>query len=355
MHRMICPHNIYIHVPFCMSKCNYCAFFSRACSAPDWVAYLDGIVAEVKHWAQILPNAEIPTIFFGGGTPSLMPVRVFDAILRAIKQNFRLSPNCEISIEANPGTLSDEKLSDFCSAGVNRLSVGVQSLDDSKLRFLGRRHSARDALMLLDCAHSRGVRLSADFIYGLPHETPDDIVKTCTDINGLKLSHCSMYELTIEPNAPFGQMNLDMPSNDAMADMYCAIGDTLNLPRYEVSNYATPGHECRHNLNIWHGAPYIGIGNGAAGRVYIDGQWYEQLGAGQKFTPISNRTRAIERIITGMRTLAGIDTDGEISQCINWDFVDTHPDLVVKKSENQIAPTNAGILILDDMLTELIR
>ncbi len=338
-----------------MSKCNYCAFFSRACATPDWDAYLNGIVSELQHWGRVLPGAEIPTIFFGGGTPSLMPVRVFDAIMREIRTRFSVSPDCEVSIEANPGTLNPEKLSDFCAAGVNRLSVGVQSLDDNRLQFLGRRHSARDARQLLECAQGRGIRLSADFIYALPGDTPDDVIQICNDINKLSLTHCSMYELTIESGTPFAKMNLTMPSNDAMADMYCAIADTLALSRYEVSNYAHPDEQCRHNLNIWHGAPYIGIGTGAAGRVLVDGIWYEQMGAGRCFNPMSNRDRATEMVITGMRTMSGVTINNEISSIIDWDFVDMHPDLVVKKSGTQIAPTDKGILVLDDMLTDLIR
>ena len=287
------PHNIYIHVPFCMSKCNYCAFFSRACIAPDWDKYADDICSEIVQWGTFLEHCDVPTIFFGGGTPSLMPVATFEKIINTIQQNFNLIPNAEITLESNPGTLTATRLSDFISAGVNRLSVGIQSLDDNKLKFLGRRHSAHDAIELINHAQNMKIRVSGDFIYGLPHETPDDIVQTCNQINDLGLSHCSMYELTIEENTPFGKMNLEMPNNETMAQMYIAINDTLRLSRYEVSNYATPGHESQHNQNVWNGEPYVGIGTGAAGRILVSNQWYEQCGGGTQFEKISDNTRAI--------------------------------------------------------------
>lgn len=346
-------HNIYIHVPFCMSKCNYCAFFSHACAAPDWKKFTNDICTEIKYWGQKLGKIDIPTIFFGGGTPSLMPTDAFDTIINAITHNFNLLPNAEITLETNPKTLSDEKLREFRTSGVNRLSVGVQSLDDKKLNFLGRRHSAQDALKLLDAAHNFGLRVSADFIYGLPDETADDIIEICKSINSLGLRHCSLYELTIEPDTPFGKMNFNMPNNETMAQMYIAIGDTLKLPRYEVSNYADANNHCAHNENIWDGAPYIGIGLGAAGRVYMDGVWHEQLGAHKKFEKISDITRATEMIITGMRTTRGCQLTGDVKKAIDINWINKHPELV-QVSDNRIRATDAGLLILDEVLVNMV-
>lgn len=169
------------------------------------------------------------------------------------------------------------------------------------------------------------------------------------------LQHCSMYELTIEPNTPFGKMNLDMPTNDEMADMYTAIGQTLNLPRYEVSNYAVHGAECRHNQNIWDGAPYIGLGRGAAGRILIDDQWYEQMGNNELFKKIDNNTRATERIITGLRQVRGVQIDDMTRRVINTDFVKQNPELLRITSDNRIAATERGMLVLDDLIMNLIR
>lgn len=296
----------------------------------------------------------VPTVFFGGGTPSLMPTNVFGRIMDALHTKFDLSPDCEITLESNPGTLDAARLREFMAAGVNRLSVGVQSLDDARLKFLGRRHSAADARKLLDTAMNMGLRTSADFIYGLPGDTTDHVIQMCRDINAIGLTHCSMYELTIEPNTPLGQMNLNMPSNDVMADMYCAIADTLALPRYEVSNYARPGCECRHNQNVWDGAPYIGIGRGAAGRPYVDGTWYEQTGGDIKMQPLGAGARATEKIITGLRTTRGVKLTDDVLRAVDMNYVMAHPDLL-GIAHDRIHTTPKGNLILDDLLIELCR
>lgn len=352
---MIPSHNIYIHVPFCMSKCNYCAFFSRACNNPDWGKYSDEIISEISHWGRVLGQIDIPTIFFGGGTPSLMPVWVFEKIINTINKYFKPLASCEITLESNPGTLTQQKLADFCAAGVNRLSVGVQSLDDEKLKFLGRRHNADDAVQLLRAAQKKNIRVSADFIYGMPGDTVANIIKLCNDINSLGLTHCSMYELTIEPNTPFGKMNLDMPSNNDMADMYMAIDETLGMARYEVSNYAATGDVCKHNMNVWDGAPYIGIGRGAAGRIFIDDTWYEQMGGGELLKKLDNKSRAIERVITGMRMVCGMMLDNDTKKIINMDFVNSHPELVKINATGRIAATTHGMLVLDDLIEHMIK
>lgn len=348
------PHNLYIHVPFCMSKCKYCAFYSVACEKPDWDNYCQNICSEIKYWSEKLGKIKIPTIFFGGGTPSLMPTSVFATIMKSVYDNFDVDKDCEITLESNPKTLNKEKLSEFVSFGVNRLSVGVQSLNDDELVFLGRRHNVKDALDLLDAAKNIGIRLSADFIYGLPGHNVKSIVQLCESINKLELSHVSMYELTIEENTPFGKMNLDMPDNDTMANMYMEIPNVLNLPRYEVSNYAIAGQECRHNKNIWDGQPYIGIGKAGAGRVLLNDVWYEEKGAGELFSEISNETRGIEKIITGMRTVSGVRLDSNIKSLLNTEWILSHPDLVVLENDF-LKATEKGLLVLDDLITEVTK
>ena len=348
-------HNIYIHVPFCMSKCNYCAFFSRACKTPDWDEYSDKIIQEIEHWADFLGKIPVPSIFFGGGTPSLMPVKTFEKIITKIYQKFNIEPNAEITLESNPGTLDGGKLNDFCIAGVNRLSVGVQSLFDSELQFLGRRHTVQDSLNLLGTALKQNMRVSADFIYGLPGHTTENVINLCDNINKLGLKHCSLYELTIEENTPFGKMNLKMPDNEKMAEMYQAIQEKLTLPRYEVSNYAVPGQECRHNQNIWAGDAYIGLGPGAAGRVFFDGAWYEQIGDNVKFSKISKRERAIEKILTGLRTMRGTELTDDVINVIDIEFAKSHPDMLRLTNNNHIVATDTGILVLDDLITKLVK
>ncbi|MBQ8686245.1 MAG: radical SAM family heme chaperone HemW [Alphaproteobacteria bacterium] len=348
------PHNIYFHVPFCKSKCNYCAFLSWACATPDWDKYCDDICDEILYWANKMPNTDVPTVFFGGGTPSLMPAWCFEKIMQTLYNNFQVAHNAEITIEANPGTIDKNKLNDFISSGVNRISVGVQSLDDDKLRFLGRRHSADDAICLIRHAQNAKIRLSADFIYGLPGENVTDTIKTVEQINNLGLQHCSLYELTIEKNTPFGKMNLKMPDNETMAQMYNAIAENLTLKRYEVSNYATPGNECRHNLNIWDGGAYIGIGQGGAGRIHIDNVWYEQMGNYQHFSPIDDDTRAVEKILMGIRTVSGCQLTDDVKKVIYTDWVQAHPELVQIK-DNRISATPQGMLILDDVVLKMVK
>ncbi|MBO7509396.1 MAG: radical SAM family heme chaperone HemW [Alphaproteobacteria bacterium] len=353
---MSTAHNIYIHVPFCVKKCNYCAFFSHACAAPDWDAYKNQITSEIRHWRRKIGNVAVPTIFFGGGTPSLMPAAVFGNIMDELRANFDVVSDAEITIEANPGTIDINKLNEFCAMGVNRLSVGVQSFDDARLKFLGRIHSANDARRLLDSALERGIRVSADFIYGLPGDSVKDVTRMCDQINQIGISHCSLYELTIEKDTSFGKMNLNMPGNEIMAEMYNAISKTLKLKlaRYEVSNYATPGDECRHNMNVWDGEPYIGIGPGAAGRIFMDGVWYEELGAGKMFSPITNECRAMERVITGLRTMRGVRMDSDVEKIINLEFAKSHPDMLTFVGD-RIAATDAGIMVLDNLLTKLVK
>ena len=208
--------------------------------------------------------------------------------------------------------------------------------------------------LLLESAQKTGIQVSADFIYGLPGHSVKNIVSLCSKINQIGLKHVSLYELTIEPNTPFGQMNLDMPSNDDMADMYLAISDNLKLPRYEVSNYAPPGFECKHNQNVWDGDAYIGFGNGAKGRVFMNNTWFEQSGGKIKYSVISDSARAIERVITGLRTARGVLLDDAVKNIVDINFINTHNDLV-KIKNNRIIATGKGLLVLDDLTLNTIK
>lgn len=283
-----------------------------------------------------------------------MPVHVFETIIRHIGNVFNILPNAEITIEANPGTITNDKIDDFITAGLTRISIGVQALTPARLEYLGRIHTVRDAMNIVNYAMGTKLRVSADFIYGLPGDTIDTVTTMCHQINQIGLTHCSMYELTIEPGTPLAATHPKMPSNDDMAQMYNTIGEQLSIPRYEVSNYAVPGFECRHNQNVWAGEPYIGIGRGAAGRINIDGIWYEQMGNNQLMCPMDPSTRAIEKIITGMRTRRGIQLTNDVITKINMDFIDKNP-LYFIHDKNHIAATDCGILILDKLLVNMVR
>ena len=298
--------------------------------------------------------AKVPSVFFGGGTPSLMPVKNFDKIINYLNRHFSIENKAEITLESNPGTIDMDKMKDFQSAGVNRLSVGVQSLDDEKLKYLGRRHSAHDAIQAIKDAQKLNLRVSGDFIYGLPGETAKTIKQICNEINKLGLQHCSLYELTIEDGTPLAKSGPIMPCNDTMAQMYTTIQETLALPRYEVSNYATDGNECRHNQNVWDGGAYIGIGKGAAGRVHIDNTWYEQRGGGVLFEQMTDTDRAVEKIITGLRTMRGVRLTDDVKNAINMDTVKSMQGLV-QINNDRLCATDAGILVLDDIVVKIVR
>lgn len=277
-----------------------------------------------------------------------------EQILNTIRQNFLIENNAEITLEANPATIDENKLRDFQDMGINRLSVGVQRLNDEELRFLGRAHDTRDAIELINTAQDLKLRVSADFIYGISGDTEKTVANMCHQINNLGLTHCSLYELTIEENTPFGKMNLNMPSNDEMAIMYQTISSNLELPRYEVSNYATPENQCVHNSNIWNGEPYIGIGQGAAGRILIDGIWYEQKGNAEVFNPLTEKERAIEKILTGLRTIRGCQLTQDVKNVIDIDWVKNHPQYI-QISDDTICATNDGMLILDNIITNVVK
>ncbi len=315
-------HHLYFHIPFCVRKCNYCTFYSvpgGGLCHNGWDNLKNQLLDEISYWAEKVGPVSVPSIFFGGGTPSLMPVDFFREIMGALKDKFNIQDDCEITIECNPGTVTQEKLGEFQKIGMNRISVGVQSLDDSQLEFLGRIHNVQTATELIQFAKNIGLCVSADFIYGLPGQDIQDVKEICEKINLLGLDHCSMYELTIEPGTPFA--TLAPIDNELSAQMYETIGKNLKLDRYEVSNYGKP---CKHNLGIWDGEPYIGFGPSAAGRPYINGTWSEQkngkLGAPMEKSLLSPSERATEILITGLRTKRGVAITPDVLKIIDMDF-----------------------------------
>ena len=346
-------YNLYIHIPFCISKCKYCCFYSIPTLKPDWENFETNIIKEIEFWYKKLARIKIETIFFGGGTPSLMSEKNFENILNNLFKYFEFDKNIEITIEANPGTINFEKLKNFKEIGMNRLSVGMQSFNDNELKFMGRIHTSKQAIDLINSAQNIDLNVSADFIYGLPNQTIKDTKKMCKNINELRIKHCSLYELSIEKNTPFYNIKLNRPEEKILRDMYLAINDNLNLPRYEVSNYAYENFESKHNKNVWKGFPYIGLGKGAAGRIFIENNWYEQKGNFELFEKISNKDRNIEKIITGLRTKEGIYIP-DLKEIINFNFIDKNKNLFIFNGDNLSLNIN-GILILDTILLNIIK
>jgi oxygen-independent coproporphyrinogen-3 oxidase len=265
--------SLYAHIPYCQAKCPYCDFNSHAASEWPEDAYTRALIAELRHRAEQAPfkGQSISTIFFGGGTPSLFKPASIGAVLEAAEESFGIEGDAEITLEANPGTVDQEKLSGFRSAGVNRLSFGAQSFNDATLKFLGRIHSAEQTREAAKMAHRAGFeRLNLDLIFAVPGQTTADVMHDIAEASALEPDHISAYNLTFEEGTVFftemRRGRIRPLESDEQADMYNAVRTELphrGYGMYEISNYARPGRECRHNLTYWRGETYLGIGAGA--------------------------------------------------------------------------------------------
>lgn len=318
---------LYVHWPFCSSKCPYCDFNSHVADAVDQDRWRRALVAEIAHWAEAAPGRTITSMFFGGGTPSLMAADTVGAVIDAVGAQWRWAEDPEITLEANPSSAAVGKFRDFRAAGINRLSLGVQSLNDAALAFLGRRHDAAEARRALDAAASVFSRYTFDMIYGLPGQTPASWRDELTRVLGLAGGHLSVYQLTIEPGTAFFRDGVKAAGDDLAADLFeltRVILAEAGLPAYEVSNHARPGEESRHNLTYWRGGEYIGAGPGAHGRlktvdgpvathqIHDPGRWLAQVetrGHGDaKRRALTGAERAEEMVMTGLRLSEGLDT-----------------------------------------------
>ena len=273
------PFGVYVHWPFCLSKCPYCDFNSHVRRASiDEGRFVRAFAAEIAATAARAPGRTVSTIFFGGGTPSLMQPATVGAILESIARHWTITPDLEVTLEANPTSVEAERFRGYRSAGVNRVSLGVQSLDDRVLAELGRTHTAREALDAVGIARSVFERYSFDLIYARPRQTPQEWARELRLALAEAGEHLSLYQLTIEPDTPFAALHaagkLKTPDDDTARTLYDAtleICAAHGLPAYEISNHARPGGECRHNLIYWRASEYAGIGPGAHGRLDIDG------------------------------------------------------------------------------------
>ena len=283
---------VYVHYPYCVAKCRYCAFASKACEPKDLTSQY---LSELKSYSDVLAGRKVSSVYFGGGTPSLMPVRSVAAVLDFLR------PSGEVTLEANPATIDLAKMRALRAAGVNRLSIGVQSLNDKELEFLGRVHTARQALDTLDAARAVFENVNADFIYGLPGQSVADWAGALARIVELDLPHYSLYQLTHEKGTPIGRVK---PMDEEVAAKMFLLAPKV-LRQYEVSNFAGRGFEGQHNLNYWRGGEYLGIGPFAAGRIKIEGQWYETFNGSRR--RLTNESRAREMVISGLRMNMGID------------------------------------------------
>ncbi|MBI1209293.1 MAG: coproporphyrinogen III oxidase [Azospirillum sp.] len=320
---------IYIHWPFCLSKCPYCDFNSHVREAIDQDRWRDGLLAELDPYAALTSGRTVTSVFFGGGTPSLMPPRTVAAVIERIAARWTLAPDAEITLEANPTSSEAARFQGFRTAGVNRLSLGVQALDDRALGFLGRGHSRAEALGAIALAARSFPRFSFDLIYARPGQDHDTWRRELAEALALGAGHLSLYQLTIEPGTQFhtrfGRGDFSLPEQDAAATLYETTQETLDtagLPAYEISNHARPGQECRHNLTYWRYGDFLGIGPGAHGRLTLNGvKWatrahrapeiwlerVEQAGCGtDPPEPLDPALCLEERLMMGLRLGEGV-------------------------------------------------
>lgn len=269
---------VYLHWPFCKSKCPYCDFNSHVRESIDQARWRRALIADLEHARAMSGPRAVTSVFFGGGTPSLMPPETVAAALERIDALWGLAAGTEVTLEANPTSSEAGRFAAFAAAGVNRLSIGVQALDDAALRFLGRQHSAAEALGALALARAAFPRLSFDLIYARPGQSAEVWRAELAEALALGPEHIALYQLTIEEGTVFHgawrRGELTLPEEETAAALYEATAAQLaaaGLPAYEISNHARPGGECRHNLTYWRYGDYAGIGPGAHGRLTIDG------------------------------------------------------------------------------------
>ncbi|MEE2654979.1 MAG: radical SAM family heme chaperone HemW [Pseudomonadota bacterium] len=320
---------LYVHWPFCLSRCPYCDFNAHVRPSVDQEAWRNALISEIKYWSKKSPGRILKSIFFGGGTPTLMLPWIASDIIQEASKHWSFSSDIEITVEANPTSIEIERFKELGVAGVNRISIGVQALDNNALKFLGREHDHALAVSAIKTAEKVFPRYSFDLIYGRPGQNINDWSSELREALNLVGDHISLYQLTIEKGTPFHSetragklVPLDENTSAALFDITQEICDQHRLPAYEVSNHALPGAECRHNLTYWMGGDYIGIGPGAHGRVTINQTVYEteqipgpeawlatverRGHATRKESQIKSDSRIEEIFMMGLRLINGI-------------------------------------------------
>jgi putative oxygen-independent coproporphyrinogen III oxidase len=327
------PFAVYVHWPFCLSKCPYCDFNSHVRHGGiDEARFLRAYETEIAATATRAPGRTVSSIFFGGGTPSLMQPSSVETILDCIAKHWTVAPDVEVTLEANPTSVEATRFRGFRAAGVNRVSLGVQALDDASLKELGRLHTAQEALDAVAVARSIFDRYSFDLIYARPHQTTEAWAAELKRAIAEAAEHLSLYQLTIEPDTPFFGLHkagkITIPDEDLARDLYDltqTICANAGLPAYEISNHARSGAECRHNLVYWRGHDYAGVGPGAHGRLTIDGRrvatatekrpetWLMRVEEGGVGLTVEERLTpgeaADEYLLMGLRLTEGIDPE----------------------------------------------
>ena len=323
---------IYVHWPFCASKCPYCDFNSHVSERIDQSAWRTAYVKEIEYYAALMPGRTVTSIFFGGGTPSLMEPQTAATVIEAIAKNWTVAPDAEITLEANPTSVEINKFSGFRAAGVNRVSIGIQALNDQDLKFLGRKHDVSEALQALETAEKIFDRYTYDLIYARPKQSIKDWRQELEKALKIAGEHLSLYQLTIEEGTPFymqhARGDFAVPDQDNAGELYETtqeVMDRAGLPAYEVSNHARPGQESRHNMTYWRYGDYAGIGPGAHGRLTINNVkqatrghrapeiWLKRVNdnghGAHPFEEILPAQRFSEALMMGLRLREGVPLD----------------------------------------------
>ncbi|WP_293943136.1 radical SAM family heme chaperone HemW [Sphingomonas sp.] len=369
---------LYVHWPFCVSKCPYCDFNSHVRDGVDQAEWRGALLADLAHEAALLPGRQLSSIFFGGGTPSLMDPATVAAVIEAARRAWPASDDIEITLEANPNSAEAARFADLAGAGVNRISLGLQSFDDESLAFLGRAHSASEGLRALEAAQSAVERVSFDLIYALPGDDEARWAASLDRALSLGTEHLSLYQLTIEPGTRFASMvarreftPLDLDTAATLFELTQERAGAAGIPAYEISNHARPGAESRHNLTYWRYGDYAGVGPGAHGRRlgqrtvrhrkpenFLAGMARNGHGLVEEevLTPVE---AAREALVMGLRLAEGIDPQALAARVGVDRLVD---DAVVdrlaahgllERTGPRLATTPAGRLLLDSILAEI--
>lgn len=373
---------LYLHWPFCASKCPYCDFNSHVVAAVDQRIWRDAYLSELRRAAAETEGRIVTSVFFGGGTPSLMEPELVAAILAAVRALWPMANDPEITLEANPNSVDSTRFRGFSEAGVNRLSMGVQALNDRDLRRLGRLHSVCEARKAFDIARANFDRVSFDLIYARQHQTLADWQAELTEAAAMAVDHLSLYQLTIEDGTAFGARHAagglkGLPDDDVAADMYQLTQEVLDragMPAYEISNHAREGAESRHNLIYWRYGDYVGIGPGAHGRLTLNGRklateairapgaWLEAMrrdGAGElPRVALSDRECGDEYMLMALRLREGADMaryEALSGQSLRRDAIAHLKGLgLVRVFGQRIAATPSGRIVLNAILRDIV-
>ncbi len=372
---------IYVHWPFCEAKCPYCDFNSHVARHIDQTRWLDSYLREIDRYARETPGRVLTSVFFGGGTPSLMNPDVVSGVLDRIRKHWPQANDLEVTLEANPGSVEASRFKGYADAGVNRISMGIQALNDNDLRRLGRIHSTAEALAAFDIARSHFNRVSFDLIYARQDQTLQDWKTELKQALGMAVDHLSLYQLTIEEGTAFGDRYArgrlkGLPPDDLSADMYQATQDICEdagFLGYEISNHARTGAESRHNRVYWRYGDYIGIGPGAHGRLTLNGQrhateawsnpqkWLDttRYALGEKErVALSGDDQASEFLMMGLRLAEGVDTSRYTAlagEALPQGKLDQLSDLgMIEIDGDRITTTRQGRMVLNAILSELL-